>query len=161
VGVLTSSIEHCAFLVRFHVGLTVDPLAISVPIIDLPLVSPDDCRDIVMGHKICLVVHSNMPPCPAIVSEPKAMSLGSGTPTEPSPSAAAKSANTATPAVNAGKVKVLIEHRGTLGHRKCLISGFAQIAERVVAGILSGGESNMRATDGTIGKGPLWNVSPW
>ena len=108
-GSTDTPIEHCAFLVRFHVGLNVDPLAISVPIIDLPLVSPDDCRDIVMGHKICLVVHSDMPPCSAPVSQPKPMSLGSRKPTEPSPSATAKSANTAAPAVNAGKVKVLIE----------------------------------------------------
>lgn len=59
---------------------------------------------------------------------------------------------------------VLIENRGTLGHRKCLIGGFAAVAEPVIGGLLAGEKILMDAMEGKFeknAKGVVWDVMPW
>ena len=64
--------------------------------------------------------------------------------------------------IGGGSVKVLVEHKGTLGHQKCVMGGFGEVVERVVAGIVGGEEGIVKKKEGgKEGKGPVWDVSPW
>jgi hypothetical protein len=103
----------------------------------------------VMAQQIALVVHSDRTDT---TSTGEAVVKSTTTTKTP----AVKKEKTTPLNLAKGSVEVLVQHRGTMGHYRCLLGGFSQIAERVVAGIVSGEEVGMR------GRGKVvWDVCPW
>jgi hypothetical protein len=182
--IMNETSKHLAFLSRYYLNdPCVNPFSISVPIIDVPVVSPGG--EVAMAHKIALVVHetaSSSPPTstssavsatPA-TTEKKGGEAKTGVSAKkiagtrhcPSPSSSA-SASTSTS--SRPRIRVLIHMIGTMGHQKCLIGGFCAIAERVIASLLEGDEEMVGACEEAkkpkggkeVGKKPVWDVVPW
>ncbi|KAL1798442.1 hypothetical protein ACET3X_002479 [Alternaria dauci] len=190
--IMNETSKHLAFLARYYLNdPCVNPLMISVPIVDIPVISPEG--GIAMAHKIALVVHETAPSSasPRNSSTASATDQG-GTPTTvekkdgevKSVVSAKKTAETrhcAPPSLSAPvsaststssrpRIRVLIQMIGSMGHRQCLVGGFCAIAERVVGGLLDGDEEMVDACEVSkkgkagkkkLGKEPVWNIMPW
>lgn len=141
--IMNETAKHLAFLSRYYFNDPhINPLIVSVPIVDVPVVSPGG--GVTMAHKIALVVHE----------------------TASSSAPASASASTS----SRPRIRVLIRTIGTMGHRKCLVTNLCAIAERVFGGLLDGDEDMVGACEVSrkgkerekkVGNKPVWDVVAW
>jgi len=166
---MNETAKHLAFLVRFYCNdLHPDPLSVSVPILDVPLLGPSN--EVTMVHKIALVVQQagsgNTLSSDASFSSSIAEAKNNAVMLKDCAAQPKKKERSVPRSVRASRVKVLIENRGVLGHRRCLINGFSMIAERVVAGLLAGDKEMWESLETKLGKdeengvGLVWDISP-
>lgn len=154
---------------RFYCNdLHPDPLSVSVPILDVPLLGPSN--EVTMAHKIALVVqHADPGKTPSADASTPSSTVRTKNNAAMMKNCTAQQTTEATSvprSVRASRVKILIENRGMLGHRRCLVTSFSMIAERVIAGLLAGDKEMWEPLETKSGKdedkgvGPVWDVPP-